>query len=231
MAAHHTWSFPRGYVSRGRYVSSMADVELTPAEPTPAEPTREPTHLDAELDAVLVGGRERRPVVLTPYDPSWPARYESERDRVARALGRLARSIEHIGSTAVPGLAAKPVVDVLVTVSAIEDTDAYSAPLLRAGYELRVREAGHRMFRTRARDVHVHVWPAGSEERRYLLLRERLRGSAEDRLRYEEVKRELAAREWPDVNYYAEAKSAVIADILARAPAELSGAPCPRPGT
>lgn len=83
----------------------------------------------------------------------------------------------------------------------------------------------------RARDVHVHVWPAGSEERRYLLLRERLRGSAEDRLRYEEVKRELAAREWPDVNYYAEAKSAVIADILARAPAELSGAPCPRPGT
>ena len=52
MAAHHTWSFPRGYVSRGRYVSSMADVELTPAEPT-----REPTHLDAELDAVLVGGR------------------------------------------------------------------------------------------------------------------------------------------------------------------------------
>ena len=76
----------------------------------------EPTHLDAELDAVLIGGREPGIVRLVDYDLGWPARFDSERARISAALGPLARRIDHIGSTAVPGLAAKPIIDVLVEV-------------------------------------------------------------------------------------------------------------------
>jgi GrpB-like predicted nucleotidyltransferase (UPF0157 family) len=178
----------------------------------------EPTHLDAELDAVLIGGREPGIVRLVDYDLGWPARFDSERARISAALGPLARRIEHIGSTAVPGLAAKPIIDVLVEVDDPEAEPLYAPQLESAGYLLRVREPRHRMFRTPARDVHVHIWPAGSTETLdYLLLRDRLRTHAGDRRLYEGAKRALADRHWPDMNYYAEAKGAVIEEIKARA--------------
>jgi len=172
--------------------------------------------LNARLDRVLVGGREKRAVVIAEPDPAWPRRFEVERARIARALGDRALRIEHIGSTAVPGLAAKPIVDVLVEVEAVDEA-RLAPPLEAAGYLLRVREEDHLMFRTRARDVNVHVWPAGSEEvSRHLAFRDRLRTSPEDRRAYEDLKRELAARDWDDMNHYAEAKSGLIREILAR---------------
>ena len=74
------------------------------------------------------------------------------------------------------------------------------------------------MFRTPARDVHVHLWRAGSDdERRHLLFRDWLRESADDRARYETVKRDLAARQWDDSNDYADAKSDVVTEIMGRA--------------
>lgn len=168
---------------------------------------------------VLIGGQEKREIAIADYDPAWPARFEEERARVGRALGETARRIEHIGSTAVPGLAAKPVVDVLVTVADPDDEDATVPALRKAGYELRVREPGHRMFRTRARDVHVHVWAdADPEVERYLRFRDQLRRSADDRRAYERLKRKLATREWDDMNDYADAKAPLIESILARAP-------------
>ena len=174
---------------------------------------------DAYLDRVLVGGREPRPIVILDHDPSWPARFETERERIGAALGPVALRIEHIGSTAVEGLAAKPIVDVLVTVAEADDEDAFGPALVAAGYELRVREPGHRMFRTPERDVHLHVWSDGDPEvLRHLRFRDRLRASASDRAAYEQLKRELARREWSDMNHYAEAKSELIAEILARAP-------------
>ncbi len=178
----------------------------------------EPTHLDAQLDAVLIGGREPGIVRLVDYDAAWPARFESERARIGTALGPLALRIEHIGSTAVPGLAAKPIIDVLVEVDD-PDAEARYAPLLEsAGYLLRVREPSHRMFRTPPRDVHVHIWPPGSAESvDYLLLRDWLRAHADDRRLYEDAKRALAGRQWPDINSYAEAKSPVVEAIKARA--------------
>jgi GrpB-like predicted nucleotidyltransferase (UPF0157 family) len=180
----------------------------------------EPDHLDERLDRVLIGGREPRHVVLVEYDESWPRRFEEHRDRIAAALGTAARRIEHIGSTAVPGLAAKPIVDVLVTVDDVEAEETYRPALEAVGYALRVREPGHRMFRTGPRDVHVHVWPADSEgARRDLLFRDRLRRDATDRALYESAKRALAGRDWKDVNYYAEAKGPVIEEILERAQA------------
>jgi GrpB-like predicted nucleotidyltransferase (UPF0157 family) len=168
-------------------------------------------------ESALVGGRERREIVIAEYDPQWPRRFERERAKIAAALGERALAIEHVGSTAVPGLAAKPIVDVLVAVADAED-DANVASLEAAGYELRVREPGHRMVRTPARDVHVHLWSDSDPEiARTLRFRDRLRADEADRDAYERLKRELAARRWRDMNEYAEAKSPLVAEILARA--------------
>jgi GrpB-like predicted nucleotidyltransferase (UPF0157 family) len=173
--------------------------------------------LDAYLDRVLVGGREGRPIVLVKYDPAWPLRFERERDRIRQAAGAVARRIEHVGSTAVPGLAAKPIIDILVTVPDPEDETAFLGELKRAGYELRVREPGHRMLRTPERDVHIHIWSETDPEvARYLRFRDRLRKYPEERQAYEQLKRELATREWSDMNHYAEAKSPFIESILAQ---------------
>jgi GrpB-like predicted nucleotidyltransferase (UPF0157 family) len=170
---------------------------------------------DAYLDQVLVGGREKRAIVIADYDPGWPERFERERERVRSALGPSAIRIEHIGSTAVPGLAAKPIIDILVTVEDPEEESVTAPALESAGYQLRVREPGHRMFRTPERDVHVHVWrDCDREVDRYLRFRDRLRNSPEDRAAYEQLKRHLAERDWADVNDYAEAKRELIESIL-----------------
>lgn len=176
---------------------------------------------DAYLDQVLIGGREKRPIVIVEYDDRWPGRFELERERLRRALGESALRVEHIGSTSVPGLAAKPIVDVLVAVADPEDESVTVPALTAAGYELRVREPGHRMFRTPERDVHVHVWRhTDPEVARLLSFRDRLRESPEDRLAYERLKRELATREWSDMNHYADAKGELIGAILERATTE-----------
>jgi len=166
----------------------------------------------------LIGGRERRPIVIAEHDPAWARRYEDLREPLLAALAGVAVRVEHVGSTSVPGLAAKPIVDVQVAVADPDREELFVPALERLGYELRVREPGHRMLRTPRLDVHVHVWRAGGEdERRHLLFRDWLRRSADDRARYEAVKRELAARAWEDMNAYADAKTPVIAEIAARA--------------
>lgn len=166
----------------------------------------------------LVGGVERRSLVLAEYDAGWPAAYGEQERRVRSALGATAVQVEHIGSTSVPGLAAKPIIDVLVTVADITAEENYLDQLLAAGYVLRVREPGHRLVRTPVRDVHVHVWEVGDEAvGEYLLFRDRLRASPEDRELYERTKRALLTRDWTDMNAYADAKSDVVAEIKERA--------------
>lgn len=175
---------------------------------------------DDPLDGVLIGGRERRDIVIVDHDPRWAQRFAQERERIVSALGGRARAVEHIGSTSVPGLAAKPIIDIDLSVTDVEDEDAYVPDLVAAGYVLRVREPGHRMLRTPALDVHLHVCDAGSEwERRHLVFRDWLRTHPDDRRRYEDVKRELARRPWDDMNGYADAKTDVVAAIMARAAA------------
>jgi GrpB-like predicted nucleotidyltransferase (UPF0157 family) len=173
---------------------------------------------DADLDRILIGGREKRLIVIVDYDDQWPARFENQRERVRSALGAEALRVEHIGSTAVPGLAAKPIIDMLVTVRDPDAESTFAAALTSAGYHQRVREPGHRMFRTPERDVHVHIWSDSDPDvRRQLAFRDRLRRSADDRRAYERLKRELATRDWPDMNAYADAKGALIEEILDRA--------------
>ena len=172
----------------------------------------------AYLNRVLIGGRERVAIEIVAYDPSWPARYAAEYVRIRSALGTKARRIEHVGSTSVPGLAAKPIIDIILVVDDASDEDGYGPALEAAGYVLRVREPDHHhMYRTPARDVHIHIWATAAELGRHLVFRDRLRSDPGDRLLYEQTKRELAKRDWADMNDYAAAKSAIIAEITARA--------------
>lgn len=179
-----------------------------------ATPRRRPDVTTIEL----VGGVEQRTLILHDYDDRWPEQYQQHRERIAKALGSTALLIEHIGSTSVPGLAAKPIIDLLVCVPDISAEEDYLNPLLTAGYLLRVREPGHRMVRTPQRDVHIHLLEEGDGAAEdYLLFRDRLRDHETDRQLYEQVKRELTSRDWPDMNAYAEAKTSVVEQIKARA--------------
>ena len=137
------------------------------------------------LEGVLIGGREQVPIVVVDPDEQWPVRYGLVRERLRAALGPAALRVEHIGSTSVPGLAAKPIIDVLVVVQDVEDEAAFVPLLEREGFVLRVREPGHRMVRTPARDVHVHLYEPDHEAvSAYLDLRDWLRVDADDRALY-----------------------------------------------
>ncbi|HSO47918.1 MAG TPA: GrpB family protein [Rhizobiaceae bacterium] len=173
---------------------------------------------DTELDTILIGGREQRAIVIVDYDETWPSKAASMAHKIQDSLGPAVLSVEHIGSTAVPGLAAKPVIDMLLVVADIDDEESYIVPLESLGLRLRVREHGHRMLRTAELDVHVHVLPpATAEQIDYLNLRNWLRVSAADRALYESTKRMLAVNTWSDMNHYADAKSEVIQQILTHA--------------
>lgn len=166
----------------------------------------------------LVGGVEPLTLTLHDYDTSWPALYSDHERRIREALSGSDVQVEHIGSTSVPGLAAKPIIDIVVAVPDITVEEDYLDGLLAAGYVLRVREPRHRLVRTPARDVHVHVYerddPAVHE---YLLLRDHLRADDADCELYESTKRSLLSTRWDDMNAYADAKTDVIVAIKARA--------------
>jgi GrpB-like predicted nucleotidyltransferase (UPF0157 family) len=177
--------------------------------------------MSAADNPALIGGVEKRDIRINDYDPAWPERFRGHAERITRHLGDGALGIEHVGSTSVPGLAAKPVVDILVVVQDSANEDAYLPQLEAAGYVLRVREPDweqHRMFRTPELDVHVHALsPRSREVERLLAFRDRLRVDSHERQVYEATKRMLASRSWPDMNAYAEAKTEVIEQILANA--------------
>jgi GrpB-like predicted nucleotidyltransferase (UPF0157 family) len=177
-----------------------------------------PKDRDDYLDLVLIGGREPVSISVVDYDADWTFRFAELRGRVEEALGAQALAVEHIGSTSVPGLAAKPIVDMLLTVKHVEDEPGYVPALEEAGFVLRVREPGHRMFRTPCRDAHLHAYePTSRAVADYLDLRDWLRESEADRTLYAATKRALAQRDWSDMNHYADAKTDVVLDILTRA--------------
>jgi GrpB-like predicted nucleotidyltransferase (UPF0157 family) len=169
----------------------------------------------------LVGGVEKRAIEIVPYRPAWRVQYQNHARRILNALGVTARRIEHIGSTSVEGLAAKPIIDMLVVVLDASNEELYLPAMLAAGYEIRVREPDfeeHRMFRTPERDVHIHVFPEGAGEiHKYLLFRDFLRQDPEARAQYEALKYDLATRDWADMNEYADAKTTLVEDIIRRA--------------
>ena len=183
---------------------------------------------DGSLETGLIGGVEKREIKIVDYDADWPKEFETHAKTIAEVLGDAALRIEHMGSTSVPELAAKPIIDILVVVPDSAQESTYLPQLEAAGYELRVREPDwneHRMFRTPARDVHIHTYSSGCQEiERILTFRDRLTRNVEDRNRYEQTKRKLATESWPDMNAYAKAKGEVIESVIlsARAAGEIS---------
>jgi GrpB-like predicted nucleotidyltransferase (UPF0157 family) len=162
-----------------------------------------------------------REVVIADYDPAWADWYETAAARVRDALGDQVLELHHVGSTSVPGLPAKPLIDINLVVADTTDEDAYVPPLEAIGYILRVREPDwyeHRLLRGNDPPVNLHVFPPGCEEvEKMLRLRDHLRTNDADRALYERTKRELAAKEWKYVQNYADAKSDVVQEILSRA--------------
>ena len=159
-------------------------------------------------------------VSLAPSSSEWPRIFDAERDRIVSALGDIALEVHHAGSTSVPGLRAKPIIDIVLVVPDTTDEGAYVPPLEAIGYSLRLREPEwfeHRLLRHDAPTVNLHVFPTRCVEvARMLAFRDHLRRNDGDRLLYESTKAALSEREWPTVQDYANAKDEVVADILSR---------------
>lgn len=192
--------------------------------------------------------RERAPqVVIAEPDPVWATQYADEEQLIGAALGAVLRTIDHVGSTSVPGLPAKPVVDILLTVADPTDESSYVVPLESVGYTFHHREPHwhqHRLFKKGTPHfapgrpegeprVNLHVFPDTCDEvARMVAFRDWLRASAADRALYAQVKRELAARDWDVVQDYADAKTEVVTAIMQRAlaaaqPSNGEGSPAP----
>lgn len=161
------------------------------------------------------------PIVLADYDPRWPRLFDREADRIRGLLGGVALRIEHVGSTSVPGLVAKPIIDILLVVPDSADEPSYVPALEAAGYLLTIREPDwfeHRVFKGPDTNVNLHVFSTGAAEiDRMLIFRDRLRGDDADRDLYAQAKRDLAVRNWRHVQHYADAKAGVVEAIIRRA--------------
>jgi GrpB-like predicted nucleotidyltransferase (UPF0157 family) len=164
-------------------------------------------------------------VRIVDYDRAWPARAEAELDRIAKALSGLVVRREHVGSTAVPGLGAKPIIDLQVSMHPIEPRDDYAKPLEQLGYLFvsAPESPRYHLFAKppmRPRAYHLHVCEGGSDEEfRHIALRDYLRSHPDEAALYEQVKRRVVARHPEDRLAYIEGKSDYVAELQARATA------------
>jgi GrpB-like predicted nucleotidyltransferase (UPF0157 family) len=195
-------------------------IDARTASPKGRDPMTEEQILAISVDILkpLTG-----PINVVEYDPAWPALFAREEARIRAILGDRVVRLEHTGSTSVPGLAAKPIVDITMTVSDVLDEPAYVSDLEAAGYRLVIREQepewyDHRVLKGPDTNVNLHVFSAGCVELdRMVGFRDWLRSHAEDRELYESTKRDLVGRDWKYVQNYADAKGEVVESIMARA--------------
>jgi GrpB-like predicted nucleotidyltransferase (UPF0157 family) len=158
---------------------------------------------------------------IADYDPEWPRHFQSEAEKIRAALGHRVLRIEHAGSTSVPGLPAKPVIDIVLAVADSSQEAEYAAALEHAGYRLTIREPEwyeHRLFQAAPPHVNLHVFSDGCPEiGRMLMFRDWLRIHPADRDLYARGKRALAERDWNSTQEYADAKAVLVQEILSRA--------------
>lgn len=182
-----------------------------------------PSSTEKKLKKITIG--ELKPhnnqIQLVEYDFHWPELFTKEYRKIQTALGDRAIKIEHIGSTSVPGLIAKPIIDILLVVANSADEQPY-VPLLEAvGYILRIREPDwheHRVFKGSDINLNVHVFSKGDDEiERMLLFRDYLRNNPREQKIYADTKRKLAVKQWEYVQDYADAKSEIVEAIINRA--------------
>jgi GrpB-like predicted nucleotidyltransferase (UPF0157 family) len=192
---------------------------LKPARGVPHVHTEEEIQAySVDVVAPLTG-----PIAFVEYDPGWPARFRHEEARIRAALGDRVLALEHTGSTSVPGLAAKPVIDMTMIVADVLDEPAWVPDLEAAGYRLVIREQepdwyDHRVLKGPDTNVNLHVFSAGCPELgRMVGFRDWLRTHDDDRQLYEDTKRDLIKRDWKFVQHYADAKGEVVEAIASRA--------------
>jgi GrpB-like predicted nucleotidyltransferase (UPF0157 family) len=177
---------------------------------------------EEQLQKAYVGNNKpsSRPIEIVDYDLLWPGQFKEEARSIRAALGDKVLQLEHAGSTSVPGLPAKPVIDIVLAVANSADEPAYVPAMEAAGYTLVIREPEwheHRVFRGPRGVINLHVFSSGCPEiERMLAFRDRLRSDTSDRELYARTKRELAQKEWKFVQDYADAKTEVVVEILKR---------------
>jgi len=182
-----------------------------------------PPMTEEQILEVTVGKRQplNSTIYLAAYDPAWPSLFTRLKQRIHEALEDDILLLEHVGSTSVPGLSAKPIIDILLAVADSSAEASLVERLEQRGFKLRIREPDwyeHRMFKSSDPNANLHVFSEGCEEiDRMLLFRDWLRNHADDKLLYEGKKRELAGRIWKYTQNYADAKSEIVQEILARA--------------
>jgi GrpB-like predicted nucleotidyltransferase (UPF0157 family) len=180
---------------------------------------------EEEMNAAHVGVMRvhNAPVQLVDYEAEWSALFIREAERVRAALGDRVLMLEHVGSTSIPGLAAKPIIDMILAVADSADEPAYVPAMESAGYVLHIREPEwhqHRLFKGPDTNINLHVYSFGCPEMdKMLMFRDWLRSNDADRELYERTKRELAKQTWKYVQNYADAKTSVVEEIVARASA------------
>lgn len=175
------------------------------------------------LKKVTVGKRKphNASIELVDYDLNWAKLFEREARRIKSILGNKVLQLEHVGSTSVPDLCAKPIIDILLVVEDSSCESSYVPVLESAGYTLRIREPEwyeHRLFKGPDTDINLHVFSKGALEiDKILRFRDWLRANREDREKYAKAKRELAQHTWENVQDYADAKTEVVEEIMKRA--------------
>lgn len=188
----------------------------------PKQSTNSGLKADGYLSTVTVGEIKslNSTVCLSPYNPCWPSQFLWLSIQIRKALSEKVLLLEHVGSTAVPGLCAKPIIDMVLAVSDSTDKPSYIPMLKEKGFVLRIREPKwfeHRMLKTPRFDGNLHVFSVGCEEiDRMIAFRNWLRLHEEDRRLYEDAKLKLAARTWKYVQNYADAKSEIIKEVFNR---------------
>jgi len=198
----------------------------------PGKPTNVQERTAEEIQAITVDILQplTGPITLVEYDPAWPTLFAREEARIRGILGDRVIRLEHTGSTSVPGLAAKPIIDITMTIPDVTDEPAFVPDLEAVGYRLVIREDepawyDHRVFKGPDTNVNLHVFSAGCVElERMVGFRDWLRTHDDDRELYETTKRDLVKREWTYVQNYADAKGEVVEALAARA-----GLPGPHP--
>jgi GrpB-like predicted nucleotidyltransferase (UPF0157 family) len=177
--------------------------------------------MDQPLNPLLVAAINQR-IALQPYDPAWPARFALERDRLIRLFPRRFQGIEHFGSTAVPGMIAKPIIDILAGVDSMAFADEVLPALCIAGYEtsqefnatLKIRR-WLMLYENGKRTHHLHLVLHGQKDwKRSLAFRDMLRADAGLAARYETVKQNLAAKHPDDREAYTAGKTDFINAVL-----------------
>ena len=182
-----------------------------------------PTFRESVAAGAKIFGDNRAtdPVAIVEYDPAWPDRYEAMRARLGAALGPVAVRIDHVGSTAVPGMPAKPIIDIEVSVPDVADADSFRDAIEAQGFASRMIEPGHHYFRPPPglpRDYQVHVCTIGSDwEWRHLLFRDYLRAHPGTAAEYAALKRDLATRHTLDRIAYNDAKGPFIEAVVDKA--------------